>query len=304
MQWEEGKRLQRRIETLKTKLEERGKQIDRLESELKHAHAAAEQLREEKKLLLGDNKKLLAKIQQQQRREEEAPADTVKAKGAPAPASAAAAAAREKELQDTVLTLRKALERCQADLKSSVPSSKFLQAARKRDELQQQVAALQQQLASASQPAVGQLSSLEDKARELQATNAALRRQIKTLTELTASQADRARRVDELEAQVQALGMQVKERELLMGALRSAIAEKDQQLATGVAPASSPALQARISALEAENAGLRREIEAFNEFGPEFFEELEDLKYAYHSLKQQHADLVNKYQALEGATRR
>jgi len=46
--------------------------------------------------------------------------------------------------------------------------------------------------------------------------------------------------------------------------------------------------RSKVAALEKENQEMREDLQAVD---PEFFAQIEDLKYAYHVLKQEHAEL-------------
>ena len=54
-----------------------------------------------------------------------------------------------------------------------------------------------------------------------------------------------------------------------------------------------------MDALERENREMREDLQAVN---PEFFAQIEDLKYAYHVLKQEHAELQAQMHFQPGST--
>jgi len=60
-------------------------------------------------------------------------------------------------------------------------------------------------------------------------------------------------------------------------------------------PKSLLACRSQVVLLEKENKEMREDLQAVD---PEFFAQIEDLKYAYHVLKQEHAELQEQTRSL------
>ncbi|KAK9830546.1 hypothetical protein WJX72_012389 [[Myrmecia] bisecta] len=189
---------------------------------------------------------------------------------------------REAQLLNTITALQRALETTQREAQAGVSSSKYMQVMDKRKELQKRVA----QLEAEAQQAEGikaEAKRLELRCAQLQASNNALRKQLKNVqsgSDHAAALADQVTKLEQAleakDADIAALHQEVQRREAQIQELASSGAA-DDDMAADLA-----ALRDHIAELEAENEDLRMELNAFD---PAFFEEIEDLKHEHHLLQ-------------------
>ena len=183
---------------------------------------------------------------------------------------------RVEELEAVVDGLQRALERTKREADQSVSSQKYMAVVQKARDVKRELETAQAEVKKATRAASG-AKDLEKKVALLEKENTVLKRKL--------------RERDEREGQLRG-GISQREAELVE---RLAEAEKDagkkqaeisELLALTAAhapPERMEELQERVSALEGENADMRSELSAFD---PDFFEEIEQLKYEHHQLTQ------------------
>ena len=183
---------------------------------------------------------------------------------------------RVEELEAVVDGLQRALERTKREAEQNVSSQKYMAAVQKARDAKRELETAQAEVKKATRAASG-AKDLENKVAFLEKENTVLKRKL--------------REKDEREGQLRG-GTSQREAELVE---RLAEAEKDagkkqaeisELLALTAAqapPEQMEELQERVSALEGENADMRSELSAFD---PDFFEEIEQLKYEHHQLTQ------------------
>ncbi|KAL3136227.1 hypothetical protein ABBQ32_007239 [Trebouxia sp. C0010 RCD-2024] len=201
-------------------------------------------------------------------------------------------------LLDTIQGLQRALERSRKECQAAVSSAKYMQLLEKKKELSQKVASLEEE----ARIAAGireEAHRLEQRCQQLQASNTALKKQLKALQQGHNQAKPLTEQVEGLEAAVES-----KDAELM--ALRKTVEHKEAQLAQlkeaegavdGEAAEEIANLRDRIMQVEAENADMREELSAFD---PAFFDEIEDLKYDHHQLQVQCLEYENIVRELSG----
>lgn len=185
-------------------------------------------------------------------------------------------ARRVEELEAVVDGLQRALERTKREGEQNVSSQKYMASVQKVRDMKRELESAQTELKKASRAASG-VKDMEAKVAALEKESASLKR--------------RLREKDQKEGQLQG-GVSQRETELEQrltesrkeaGAKDAEITELLALVAARATPEQLETLQTRVSDLEGENADMRSELSAFD---PDFFEEIEQLKYEHHQLTQ------------------
>ena len=191
-------------------------------------------------------------------------------------AEGVANARRVEELEAVVDGLQRALERTKREGEQNVSSQKYMAAVQKVRDTKRELESAQTELKKASRAASG-VKDMEAKVAVLEKESALLKR--------------RLREKDQKEGQLQG-GVSQRETELEQrltelreeaGAKEAEITELLALVAARATPDQLETLQTRVSDLEGENVDMRSELSAFD---PDFFEEIEQLKYEHHQLTQ------------------
>ncbi|KAL0030510.1 hypothetical protein WJX79_000290 [Trebouxia sp. C0005] len=188
-------------------------------------------------------------------------------------------------LIDTIQGLQRALERSRKECEAAVSSAKYMQLLEKKKELSKKCSVLEEEARIAA-GIKEEAHRLEQRCQQMQAANAALKKQLKPLQEghfqakALAEQVEGLQAaVDSKDAELVTLRKTLQHKEAQVEQLKVAEGAIDEEIAQEIAT-----LRDRLALIETENADMREELSAFD---PAFFDEIEDLKYDHHQLQLQ-----------------
>ena len=183
---------------------------------------------------------------------------------------------RVEELEAVVDGLQRALERTKREADQNVSSQKYMAAVQKARDAKRGLETAQADAQKAAR-AASSAKDLENKVALLEKENTALKRKLREKEEREGQvRGGTSQREAELEERLA-------EAEKDSGQKQAEIVELLALTAARAPPEKIEELQDRVSTLESENADMRSELSAFD---PDFFEEIEQLKYEHHQLTQ------------------